>query len=463
MLTYAALSPHPPLIVPYIGKERLKDVDSTVTGMRQMAALVVQSRPETIVFFTPHGNVFADCVTVLTEPELYGDFTGFGIRQNGNTYRNDLELLGEIAGRAASRSIPVIGVDNHLVSSYQLEDHLDHGILVPLHYLEEAGLTNASIIAISVGMLPLFDLYTLGREIREASHQLGRRIAIVASGDMSHHLKSEGPYSFHPDGPRFDAAIKALISAGDVKGIMAIDEGLRENAGECGFRSIVMMLGALDGLTFQSQVFSYEGPYGVGYLVAGFRPGDSGPSYWEEIQKEQRRSLEEKRRDESPPVRWARMVLESYVQKHPSITLPTELKELEQNRAGAFVSLKKRGQLRGCIGTISPLHKNLAEEIRANAVNAAAHDYRFEPVEPEELDDLVYSVDILGEPEACTMNDLDPQRYGVIVTQGARRGLLLPDLEGVDTVEHQVQIALQKAGIKSEPYEIERFTVTRYK
>jgi AmmeMemoRadiSam system protein A len=134
-------------------------------------------------------------------------------------------------------------------------------------------------------------------------------------------------------------------------------------------------------------------------------------------------------------------------------------------RAGVFVSLKKDGRLRGCIGTISPTKATIADEIIGNAISAGTGDPRFDPVTKDELASLVYSVDVLGAPEsAASMDDLDAKRYGVIVTKGIQRGLLLPNLDGVDTPEQQVDIALQKAGIpRSAPYTMERFEVVRHK
>jgi len=464
MLTYTALSPHPPLIIPYIGGERLQDVKSTVTAMKAMAEQMAQSHPETVVFFTPHGNVFADCITALVEPRLYGDFSLFGIRQEGQTYRNDLELLSEIGRLCSDADITMLAIDEGLAGKYNLQKNLDHGILVPLYYLQEAGCHDIEIIALSVAYLPLLELYQTGLIIRQAAQRLGRRVAIVASGDMSHHLKSEGPYSYHPDGPRFDRLMQDMLARGDVSGILELDEGMRNNAGECGYRSVVMMLGALDGLSFESQVFSYEGPFGVGYLVAGFKPGtEARVSILEQEQEKQSQAIQQKRREESMPVRWARMVLEEYVRNHKLPALPDEMEELKKKQAGVFVSLKKKGQLRGCIGTISATQPDLAQEIAANAVSAGMKDYRFAPLKAEELPDLVYSVDILGEPEPASREQLNPKEYGVIVSSGRKRGLLLPDLEGVDTVDQQLQIALQKAGIsEKESYSIERFKVTRY-
>jgi AmmeMemoRadiSam system protein A len=135
-------------------------------------------------------------------------------------------------------------------------------------------------------------------------------------------------------------------------------------------------------------------------------------------------------------------------------------------KAGVFVSIhKKNGDLRGCIGTFEPQQKNVAKEVIANAVSAATRDPRFEPVSPEELDNLEYSVDVLTPPEPIKdESQLDPKKYGVIVEAGWRRGLLLPDLEGVDTVDYQIDISRQKAGIgPNEPVKLYRFEVKRYK
>ena len=168
---------------------------------------------------------------------------------------------------------------------------------------------------------------------------------------------------------------------------------------------------------------------------------------------------------ESPHARLAKMVVESYVSQGKIADMGDAPEELGTRRAGVFVCLKKSGDLRGCIGTIEPSTKNIAEEIRNNAISAAIRDPRFPQVGPEELAKLTYSVDVLEEPEDIPdMSHLDPKIYGVIVRgNGGRSGLLLPDLEGVYTAEEQVRIAMMKAGIRpGEPVQLQRFKVTRH-
>ena len=462
MITYAALSPHPPLIIPEIGQERVKEVQATVDGLRRMAQELAETKPETIIFLTPHGNVFADALSSLGQPQLTGDLSGFGARQTWSA-ANDLTLLQEIAQQSIEANLPFVIIDDGTARKHRLNPNLDHGILVPLYYLQEAGLTDVSLVAISIAYLPVLDLYQFGTLLKTAADNVGRRVAILASGDMSHRLKSDGPYHYHPDGPVFDETIRELLGSGDTQALLNLPESLLSNAGECGYRSIVIMLGALDEVNYEATIFSYEGPFGVGYLTAGIKPGAPRESLLQRLQAEQRQEQDKLRQQESPPVKWARMVIENHVRKKPRPVLPVELEHLRKERAGVFVSLKKHGQLRGCIGTISPAYGNLAEEIANNAVSSASEDPRFLPVEIHELDDLVYSVDILGKPEPATREQLDPKRYGVIVSLGGRRGLLLPDLEGVDTVEEQLRIACQKAGIRPDDnYVIERFEVIRY-
>lgn len=169
--------------------------------------------------------------------------------------------------------------------------------------------------------------------------------------------------------------------------------------------------------------------------------------------------------EESIYVKLARETVEKYVKGGFKIPVPDGLpSEMTERRAGTFVTLYKFGRLRGCIGTIYPLTDNIAKEIIQNAVSAAIRDPRFQPVSDIELKDLVYSVDVLGDTEDIDSPDqLDVKKYGVIVSNDYRKGLLLPNLDGIDTVEEQISIARQKAGItEGEKVKLQRFEVVRY-
>lgn len=165
-----------------------------------------------------------------------------------------------------------------------------------------------------------------------------------------------------------------------------------------------------------------------------------------------------------PLVRLAKKTVEMYI-KERKVFRPQRLILKMKERAGVFVSIHKLGELRGCIGTLEPRMANVAEEIILNAISSATGDPRFDPITPHELKDLDYSVDVLTKPEPVKSKDqLDPKKYGVIVEAGWRKGVLLPDLEGVDSVEEQIDICRQKAGIApNEPVKLYRFEVKRYK
>ncbi len=169
--------------------------------------------------------------------------------------------------------------------------------------------------------------------------------------------------------------------------------------------------------------------------------------------------------EKTPHARLARLTIEEYIKNGRVIDVPPDTPlELVEKRAGVFVTLHKHGRLRGCIGTFIPTQRNIAEEIIRNAIAAATEDPRFPPVREEELPELEISVDVLSAPEEVEdISQLDPKKYGIIVESGFKRGLLLPDIEGVDTVEEQIEIAKRKAGIyPGEPIKIYRFTVTRH-
>ena len=207
----------------------------------------------------------------------------------------------------------------------------------------------------------------------------------------------------------------------------------------------------------------------MGYGVAAFTVTgeDETRRFGEQLQVLERQRLAAQKAKEDPWVRLARLSVETYVRTgRPLKALPEDLpRELLTQRAGAFASVHIGDRLRGCIGTTAPTAKSVAWEIVQNAVSACSRDPRFPPVRPSELDSLSYSVDVLGEPEPIHLpSQLDVKRYGVIVSCGSRRGLLLPDLEGVDTVEQQIDIARQKGGISiGERYSLERFEVVRHK
>ncbi|HEX3031064.1 MAG TPA: AmmeMemoRadiSam system protein A, partial [Bacillota bacterium] len=366
--------------------------------------------------------------------------------------------------------VSVAGIDSDMAKRVGAKNELDHGAMVPLYFLDKAGV-RCQLVQVTMGLLPRTELYAFGVAVQQAARLLDKRVVMVASGDLSHRLTSDAPAGYSPEGQQFDLFLKQAVEAGQFEAILAVDEVLADRAGECGLRPIIMLLGCLDGFDVEARVLSYEGPFGVGYMVAGLEPQGLNPEreLLKQLHADEELEMKGRRHNESQLVKLARETLEYYVRTgrmpdRSAIKLEESVNQKLPMQAGVFVSLKKHGQLRGCIGTTAPTQPDLVEEIRHNAVSAGTNDPRFWPVEEEELEQLVYSVDVLSEAEPISGPDqLDIMKYGVIVRSGRKSGLLLPNLEGVDTIEEQVNIAKQKAGIQpGEDYSLERFEVVRY-
>ena len=279
----------------------------------------------------------------------------------------------------------------------------------------------------------------VGREIARAVKDLEREVVIIASSDMTHYEPQESA-------ERKDSkAIEAILDLDEDELLRRVDEF---GISMCGYAPTVALIAAAKELGATRAEL-------VRYQTSGDTTGDYSAvvGYAGIIIKGM-----------SPLARLAKMAVETYVRERET-PQPGELTAEMKERAGVFVSIHKLGDLRGCIGTFEPGTENVAEETIANAVSSAARDPRFPPVSPGELKDLTYNVDVLTTPEPVEGRDqLDPKEYGVIVESGLRRGLLLPDLEGVDSVDYQISICRQKAGIlPDEPIKLYRFRVKRYR
>jgi AmmeMemoRadiSam system protein A len=456
----AILTPHPPVLLPEVGRGREREIAATSRAMGAAAERVAQWRPDVLIVASPHTILYGDYFHISPGSGAVGDMSAFGAPQVRIETLYDAPLRDEIVRRAESSGLQAGTLG-------QRDPQLDHGVMIPLYFLHRAGVTCPIVRMGLTGFSPL-DHYRLGQCVAEAVDALDRRAVFVASGDLSHKLKADGPYGFAPEGPVFDEMVTQAMASGDFFRFLTMDPSLCQRAAECGLRSFQMMAGALDGQAVAPQLLSHQDTFGVGYAVALFSVTgrDDSRRFAAACSEVQRTRMEQRRAKEDPWVRLARLSLETYIRTgHFLEHLPDNLPgELTHQTAGAFVSLHMGGQLRGCIGTIAPTEKSLAWEIVQNAVSAGTRDPRFPPVRPDELKELEYSVDVLGKPEPVdSPQQLDPKRYGVIVSSGHRRGLLLPDLDGVDTVEKQLNIARQKGGIRAgDPCTIERFQVVRH-
>ena len=463
--TLGIVAPHPPIMVPEVGGARSEVTADSTKALEYAASLLERFDPDAVVIMSPHAPVTRTAFIVDESERLAGDLGAFGAHRVRFNAAGDPALARAIIAEAAADDIQVL---SRFESPLLEAGTLDHGVMVPLSFLDREG--RYPIVVLSLSYLPLSVHHALGRAIARAAARLGRRVAFLASGDCSHRLTPDAPAGFSPHAAEFDQALVRLLEVGDFDGLECIDPALINEAGECGLRSFVTLGGFVEDTDACTRVLAYEGPWGVGYLTAVVAsPSLLDPLTTQGCDNEGAPPTSSAESDtpadtapESPPVALARRTIEAHVREGGILETPSA-EGLLAERHGAFVSLHRSGELRGCIGTIEATRPTLAEEIARNAVQAATSDPRFPPLTPEELDDLEISVDVLGPAESATMADLDPKTWGVIVTAGWRRGLLLPDLDGVDTPDQQVSIALRKAGIgPTEHFELERFSVDRY-
>ncbi|MBA3354656.1 MAG: AmmeMemoRadiSam system protein A [Pyrinomonadaceae bacterium] len=455
-IVFSGIAPHPPIMVPEVGRESAAEVRGSIDGMAELTKRLIASGAKTVVLISPHAPLEPHAFVAYQGPVLHGNFANFRAPAVRFEAPLDEELLKAISEAAAKEDYEVVVLGG--------SQNLDHGTAVPLYFLQLNGWTGC-VVALGYSFLSNEDHLRFGSCIGKAINETGRSAGLIASGDLSHRLKPDAPAGYNPTAYIFDNEVVDALRANSPERIINIDQDLRRSAGECGYRSMLIALGATREQPWACEVIHYEAPFGVGYLVAQLTGKQPALQKYRE-QNTTSGDFDGESFSAANLPRLARAAVETYVIRGTQIDSSQANTELLSARAACFVSLKTHdGQLRGCIGTIEPAKETLAEEIIANAINAATRDPRFSPVSAEELSRLRYSVDVLSAPEPATLADLDPAVYGVIVEDesGTHRGLLLPDLEGVDSVAKQVEIAVRKAGISPETsIRLARFRVSRF-
>lgn len=469
--------PHPPIILPEIGRGEEKKIQQTTDAYTAVAKQIATLEPELIIITSPHTALYSDYFAISPGTEAHGDMGSFNAAQVTFSQTYDEEFT-----TALSR----LCKENNLAAGTEGErpkyKPLDHGTMIPLYFINKYYSSKKyKLVRIGLSGQSFKKHYELGQYIRQTINALNRRAVIVASGDLSHVLKADGPYGYKAAGPVYDKQIMSVMEQAHFEQLLEFDYDFIEEAAQCGHRSFIIMAGALDRTAVTVKRLSYEGTFGVGYGICTYTISgvDEKRNFLEQFMNKEKQTIEERKAHEDEYVRLARATIEEYTRynRTPIVRGGCVIcdeehfkgehlsKALLDTRAGTFVSLKLDGNLRGCIGTIAATKDTLAEEIIHNAISACSQDPRFPPVTPEELEGLVYSVDVLGPTEHISSSkDLDVKKYGVIVSKGYRRGLLLPNLEGVDTIEQQLDIACKKGDITmDEDPELERFEVIRHK
>ncbi len=404
------------------------------------------AKEEAVGLVSPHaGYIFSGGVAgaVMSRVKLKDTFVIMGPNHTG--IGKPLSIMTEGIWKTPLGEVEIdseLGKRILATSSHLQEDHAahqyEHSIEVQIPFLQYLK-KDIKFVPIILAYSSLTTYKEVGRELAKAIKESNKEVVIIASSDMTH-------YESQLSAKKKDTqAIEAILDLNEDELFRRVDE---LDISMCGYAPTISLISAAKELGATRAEL-------VRYQTSGDTTGDycSVVGYAGIIITGM-----------SPVAKLARETVETYV-REGRVPQPAELTPEMKQRAGVFVSIHKFGGLRGCIGTFEPQQANVAEEIITNAISSATRDPRFPPVAPSELKDLEYSVDILTKPEPIPdKSHLDPKKYGVIVESGSRRGLLLPDLEGVDTVDYQIEICRQKAGIMpDEPVTLYRFEVKRYK
>ena len=428
----SCLMPHPPIVVPAVGKGREQEACDTVKAMASLAKRIVARQPDVLVLISPHSPRKPGSFGIWESPQIEGSMERFNAPEEMLTLPNDRGFVAALGTMCRESGIKTFLIEN---------EDLDHGAYVPLYYLVRAGWDGPTVVT-SLNYPGDGQLEEFGKAIRDTAKRLGKKTIVLASGDMSHRLQPHAPGGYHPRAADFDVAFVDTVRRGELRRVRAIDRELIAVAGEDVVDSSVVAISASDFDNTEHEVLSYEGPFGVGYSIAVF--SDRGASQGD--------SNSDDETTENFLPRLARSSVETYLLTRQPMKAPVKVpEEFAHKRAGAFVTIWSYPdeRLRGCIGTIQPTQRNIVEEVIDRAIMAATKDPRFESVRIDEVENLRFDVSVLHEPEPVdSLSDLDPAEFGVIVTDDfGRRGVMLPGVEGLNTAEEQVQATRQKARI----------------
>jgi len=261
-LVFAAITPHPPVLLPEIGKDNLKKLVKTSKAMKKLEQELYAAKPESILIISPHGQVFPDAFNINLSADYKANFKDFGDFGLELKFKSDYLSIQEIrAADEAQKDVPIV------LSS---RPEIDHGFSIPLYYLTQH-LKNIPIIPITYSALDYQQHFAFGQFLHRQLSKINKRFAVVASGDLSHRLTKNAPGGYSEKGKEFDDKLVGLIKKNNISGILKIDSSLSQEAGECGLRSLIILLGIIESLNMKPEVLSYEGPFGVGYLVCNFK------------------------------------------------------------------------------------------------------------------------------------------------------------------------------------------------
>jgi len=449
---FAALMPHAPILIPLVGGEERKASAATTAALQRAVTRLVARNPDAVLVVSPHAPRRLGAFGLWSGNRLRGNFERFRAPEAAVDLPNDLALGAELKLQMRRCGLQTWEIPSQC---------LDHGALVPLWHLADAGWSGPTAV-LALNYPGEGGLAQLGQAMAAAANELGKKLAIIASGDMSHRLTPTAPAGYDPRACDFDRAFIDCLRRGVYHELEQFDPELQQLAGEDALDSTLAAVAAVNWDSCGHEVLSYEGPFGVGYGVAVlFDPKvPTTPAEAATAAKERAEIWAQ-----TLPLVAQQAVKATLFETHENVP-PAGNRGLAERR-GVFVTLRYPGEeLRGCAGTVSPACENIIDETRQAARAAAFCDWRFPSVTWEELPELQLEVSVLGPPERVTAEaELDPDHYGVVVsTSDGREGCLLPHLPQVHSAKQQLQLAKRKAHIEpNEAVRLDRFSAVKFK
>ena len=261
-LVFAAICPHPPLLIPSIGKENIKKIQKSKDALEKLEEDLYLSRPEIIFVISPHSNQHPDVFTLNMSEKFVSDLRNFGDLSTKLEFNGETQIPFDIRNQAYSQ-------DSKLKIVIENEPKLDHGTVIPLYYLTKH-LPTIKILPISLSGLDAKSHLDFGSILKEQIFKSNKRIAVIASGDLSHCLTNDAPAGFNKNGAIFDSKVQEFFISHNTAGFLTMEQKIINDAAECGYRSFLILMGILRDVNYRYESYAYESPFGIGYLTANF-------------------------------------------------------------------------------------------------------------------------------------------------------------------------------------------------
>lgn len=455
--------PHPTMIIPELGDGEETKITATTSACEKVADEIGEIKPDTVIVITPHGPLFGNAVAFTNEEKIYGQIKKDDETKVFLNFDINTSLINNITTDLKKENINCVNINSKSCELYGIEYELDYGTIIPMYFIDKK-LSDYKIIQITCGEFSKFELYKIGMIIKKAVEESESKAVCIASGELSHRLTEDGPYGYTPEGKNFDVEIQSLLKNGDVLNIYNMDNMKIDAAGTCGMNPLYTMLGVMNGNEVKGNILSYEGPFGIGYAVIDFSLSKTEINMYEQIINEKNKKFQNRLEDETIYAKLARESLTKFLMEGIKIEVPSYVTdEMIQNKAGVMISIMKDRKIVANSGYYLPRADNIAEEIINCAINLTSVNVNQTGFGIKDLEDIDIYVETITDVEKVSIEELNPEEYGVYVRSGMKSGMFFPRIPGVETSEQQLNAALQQGNISSfDDYIIKRFKVTSH-